>query len=291
MFYFDKQRALQKNLPIRHRSPEGYQWRLRQKDMISTADRVSSILKEEADIYQKKDVQVLKDIERRILFRLSLNEPPKSVILKVFRFYRFKKKVKHLWKKYTYSNYGFGETCNLILAAERGIYVPKVYGFGKLPDRFGWTSREAVILEDLSGHLSLNYLLQSTTIDNRQTEQIFENTIPILASLYRAGCNHIDLNLGSLLFNPKNLAEKPYLLDFEYAQFHKKPSQEVLMFEAASLAKSLGKWLGKEDLKPWLDKLLDSVEIQQNLRKDLVKRFDYYFNTNQLSPKKRMRIS
>lgn len=68
-----------------------------------------------------------------------------------------------------------------------------------------------------------------------------------------------------------------FILDFEGAKFHNKPSLEILMFEAASLVKWSPQLLTEEVINNWLAKLLDAVEVDDgNIKRKMIERFKHY---------------
>ena len=185
---------------------------------------------------------------------------------------------------------GFSEAANLIIAAGRGLNVPKVYGYGSVYDSFWLTKMTIVILEDLSGYISVDELLKLNSGDEQKIGEILSRTIPVFVDLYNAKCNNIEINLHAIMLGDKGSSPDAFVLDFESAKFHNKRSSEILMFEAASLVKWTPYLLTKELIDDWLAKLLDAIEVEDDTtRKKMIERFNYYCITK-LHRKHRRRL-
>jgi len=172
---------------------------------------------------------------------------------------------------------GFSEAANLIIAANRGINVPKIYGYGSISDFFRMTKMTIVILENLRGYTTVEKLLELNKGDDNKCAEIICRTIPVFVDLYKAKCNNIEINLHGIMLANRNSKPDAFILDFENAVFHNKSSLEILIFEAASLVKWSPNLLSEKVITDWLAKLLNAVNIKDKVvRKRLVERFNYY---------------
>jgi len=238
------------------------------------------------------NIEILKNtpVRKRLLFRITSSTPTeKSFVVKVLTLHLFRLKFKYCWMKY--HRYGFAETANLIIAHNRGINVPQVYGYGRIYGSFGLTKKDIVILEDLNHHISFSELLENNKENEEECINLLNRTSPVFVSHYKAACNNWDINPGSVMFDLHDLKLEPLVLDFEYVVFHKKPSLEVLMFLAANFAKGFSDWMNRGIIDSWAAKLLDRVEVENpDVKGKFMKRFDYYMSFPYMPHKERMRI-
>jgi hypothetical protein len=115
--------------------------------------------------------------------------------------------------------------------------------------------------------------------------ELFNMTIPLFESLYRAKCNHIDLNCNAIMLDAEKANPELYLLDFQHAQFRDNSSNEVLMFEAGFFGRSCQKWVSEEEIYNWLKRILGRVGVDDSDQQEILReRFDYYFRSKGLSP-------
>ncbi|UCE36783.1 MAG: hypothetical protein JSW00_14895 [Thermoplasmata archaeon] len=198
-------------------------------------------------------------------------------------------KLKYCWMKYY--RYGFAETANLIIARNRGINVPRVYGYGRIYGPFGLINKDMVILEDLAHLTSVDELLRLNRGDDKKCAKILSQTIPVFVSLHKAKCNIVYILSDAIMFSGEDSEQDAFVLDFEYARFYDQPSLEVLMYEAAYFAVSCPDWLAHRIINDWVTKLLDAVGIRDNAgRKKLMERFKYYFHIPYMSHKESVEI-
>jgi len=190
-----------------------------------------------------------------------------------------------------YYRYGLDEAVNLLIAAERRLPVPKVYGYGHIYNRYGLVIRSILLEEDLKDLLSLDDYLLLSRRNEDEIIRFFMLTVPILARLYEARCNHIDVNSGAIMIS-KDDSNKIYILDFERSKWLHKASKEVLMAEAGRLCSMIRNYLSEKVISEWLEQLFSAINIDSDAeRKRMVARFLYYFeNTHLLSKKERQSV-
>jgi tRNA A-37 threonylcarbamoyl transferase component Bud32 len=278
-------------------------WWLRDETLVplakSTADAVRDILE---DVIPAR-VKILKRTifersERKNVFRINNPESSEQFfVVKVFFGDRKSnaaegnhKNTARIKLRYRLrsSRYSLNEVANLFRATDKGINTPRVYGYGHLRGRLRLVKASIIILEDLGASTLENMLMQAESEEERS--RIFLQTVPLFVSLFRAHCNHIDVNNNAIILADYESKSVPYLLDFQHANFCRKPSFEVLMFEASTLAKSCRSILSHETIEHWLDELLSAVEIYEACDRQKVRGyFDYYLNTS-LSRKKCRKI-
>jgi hypothetical protein len=150
--------------------------------------------------------------------------------------------------------------------------------------------KSVLVLENLVNHIPIGDMLRLNKDDQEKCVKILCRAIPFLARMYKSGCNHISFNSGCIMLSNDGLLQNDFVLDFEYANFFGKPSLELLMFEAATLAKYCKALITHETMDKWVTELLDAIEIHDTFSRDsLIECFYYHFNT-QLSRKERQRI-
>jgi tRNA A-37 threonylcarbamoyl transferase component Bud32 len=255
------------------------EWRLEDEMLVPVALSITETVRNINEHILRPDIEIFKLNERKAVFRVECPHiTKKSFVVKVF----FLNRLEHGLQYY---RYGLDEVANLIKAADKGINTPKVYGYGHINNALGLVKASVIILEDLRGLSSLDKIMNKKREDERS--DVFMRTIPLFVSLYRASCNHIDVNSGAVMLCEQNLNSLVYLLDFQHAKFYKEPSAEILMFEAGYFAKSCRRWISTETINEWLSALLDNIGISSaHDRGKMIKQFNYYFQT-ELSRKRR----
>ena len=211
-----------------------------------------------------------------MVFRVnSLPSNIESFVVKICPFLRFKHRLEYTVVRHHI--FGISEAANLIIAADRGLNVPEVYGYGCIYDSFRLIKMSVVILEYLNHYSPVDQLLELNRGDERKCAEILDRTLPVFVGLYKAGCNNIETNLHAIMLSDNGSKPDAFVLDFEGAKFHNKPSLEILMFEAANLVKWSPQLLTEEVINNWLAKLLDAVKVDDgNLRRKMIERFNYY---------------
>ena len=257
-------------------------WWLRDESLAPLAKSVEGTIRNITHHELRSSVEIFKLTDRKTVFRVEYpNGSGPSYVVKAFLLTRFEHRFK-------YHRYGLNEVVNLLTAIDRGINTPKVYGYGHIYGPLRFVKASIIIMEDLHGLSPIKKLLLKGTDNERH--QIFIRTIPLFVSLYNAGCNHIDVNNEAIMLCEHNLNPNVFLLDFQHARFHSKPSNEILMFEAGRFAKSCQNLVSTKTVNEWLDKLLMAVNINHtNEIKEMKGRFYYYYKA-ELSRKLRKKI-
>lgn len=265
----------------------------------STTDAVRDILEDVIPPH----VEILKRAvfeltERKIIFRITHPESSeKFFIVKVFLGDRRNLTAdgKHkttvrikLRYRLRSSIYSLNEVARLFRARDKGINTPKVYGYGHIYGLLRLVDASVIIMEDLHDLSPIKKLLLKGTDNERH--QIFMRTIPLFVSLYNAGCNHINVNSGAIMLCEHNLNPNVFLLDFQHAKFHSKPSSEILMFEAGHFAHSCRNLVSTETVNEWFDKLLMAVNINHTKEIQEMKERFYYYCKAKLSRKHRKKL-
>ena len=131
---------------------------LRNENLLPVAQSVLSVIDDSEESPLPDNFQLLKGaIGDRAVLRVKPSQfNEKSYVVKVCPVFRFKDRLKYPVMKTR--TLGFSEAANLIIAAGRGLNVPKVYGYGSVYDSFWLTKMTIVILEDLSGYISVDEL-------------------------------------------------------------------------------------------------------------------------------------
>ena len=254
-------------------------WWLRDESLAPLAQSIAGTIRNITHHALRSRVEIFKLTDRKAVFRVEHpNGSGPSFVAKAFLLNRFENRFK-------YHRYGLNEVVNLLTAMDRGINTPKVYGYGHIYDLLRLVEASVIILEDFHSLSPIKNLLLKGTDNERH--QIFMRTIPLFVSLYNAGCNHIDVNSGAIMLCEHNLNPNVFLLDFQHAKFHGKPSSEILMFEAGHFAKSCRDWISTETVNEWLDKLLIAVNINHTNEIQEMKGRFYYYCKAELSRKHR----
>ena len=274
-----KRRIIKSILKFRYEDSRKVKWWLRDESLAPLAQSIADTIRNITHHALRSSVEIFKLTDRKAVFRVEYpNGSGPSFIAKAFLLSRFEHRFK-------YHRYGLNEVVNLLTAMDRGINTPKVYGYGHIYGLLRLVEASVIILEDLPGLSPIKKLLLKGTDNERH--QIFMRTIPLFVSLYNAGCNHIDVNSGAIMLCEHNLNPNVFLLDFQHAKFHSKPSREILMFEAGHFAKSCRDWISTETVNEWLDKLLTAVNINHTNEIQEMKGRFYYYCKAELSRKHR----
>ena len=290
MFVFNEQKIFKAALPLKYSDSRRAKWWLNNENLIAVAKSCESIIIKNAESDLQHNVELLKREDNRLVFRIKSPSVAKFFVVKVFPLRCLRHRLKYHWMKYRNRRFAFGEAVSLLIAAERGLNVPKVCGYGQLYGPSMLIKKSVLILENLANHIPIGDILRLNKDDQEKCVNILSRAIPFLVSLYKTGCNHISVNSGCIMLSNEDSQQDDFILDFEYANFFDKPSLELLMFEAATLAKHCRTLITPETIDKWMAELLDAVEIRDRLSRDkLIERFYYHFNT-QLSRKKRQKI-
>lgn len=284
----NKSRLIKDVLRFKHRHSKTASFRLQDEDLVPVAESVLSAI----DMYDQRvaqhNVRTLKHCAgKRLVF--CINTPSTAgatFVVKVFPLRRVKHRLRYHWTKY--SRYAFNEAANLIIAAERGVKVPQVYGYGCIYDSYRLTKASLVILECLAEYTPANELLELNREDEKECVRILDSTIPVFISLHKAHCNIVYILSDAILLNGNN--SDAFVVDFEYARFYNKSNLETFAYEAAYFARSCPDWLERRIIDDWFAQLLNAAGIRdESTRRKLMERFNYYFHAK-LSHKESVNI-
>ncbi len=290
MSVFSEQRMLAAALPVRFGDSPGAKWWLNNENLIGAVKSCENIICENTESGVQCEVEILKEEENRLVFRIKASDDDKFLVVKVFPLRCLRHRLKYHWMKYRNRRFAFGEAVSLLIAADRGLNVPKVYGYGQMYSPRGLINKSVLILENLGDHVAIGDMLEKNRDNQEKCVEILSRATPFLVRLYRAGCNHISVNSGCIMLSTGGSQADDFILDFEYAKFFDSPDLELLMFEAATLAKYCKNFITGETIDKWVAELLDAVAIRDRITRDsLTGRFHYHFNT-QLSRKDRQKI-
>lgn len=263
----------------------GIRWWLRDESLIPVARYVAGAVGDIAKNAMPAGIEMLKLNERKAVFRFG--HPQKtgsSFVAKAFFFKPIERCLK-------YHKYGLDETANLLMARDKGVSVPGVYGYGHISNVLGIPKVSMIILEDFQSCSHIGVLMRSKS--EKDCAKIFMRTIPLFVSLYNASCNHIDVNSGAVMIGEDNFNHSVFLLDFQHAVFYDKPSTEILIFEAGYFARHCSAWVSTETIGEWMDELFAAVG-SSNTADEVEKmreRFKFYFDNGiYMSRKERRKI-
>jgi tRNA A-37 threonylcarbamoyl transferase component Bud32 len=172
-------------------------------------------------------IDLLKQGERRLIFRAE-GLGDEGLIIKSFPLPSLRDKLK-------YKRYAYSEANNLLMASERGLNVPVVLGYGFAKKR-GLPHWNAVCMEEIQG-ASMKELLREAKTDESKLA-ILDNITDVVVSFYQAGCNHIDLNCESIIFQ-KNDLQRPFVIDFQYCVFQDSGQCDILAAHVGHIARDL----------------------------------------------------
>jgi len=287
----NKSKLIKDVLKFRYRHSKRAIFLLKNENIVPIAQSVLSAIDECNESVPPDNVVTLKQSPgKRIIFRINSSQfAQESFVAKVFLLCRFKHRLKYHRMKY--HRYAFNEAANLTIAAEQGLNVPKVYGYGCTYGFSRLIKTSIVILEDLARLTSVDELLRFNKADEEKCAKILNRTIPVFVNLYKARCHIVYILPDAIMLGSEGSNQDAFVLDFEYAKFHNKPSLEILMYEAAYFARSCPDFLTERIIYDWVAKLLDAVEIGDNTnRRKLIERFNYYFVIPHLSQKETVEI-
>jgi hypothetical protein len=275
----NKQDILKAKLGFKYKHGFRDTWYLRSEEVVPKVLSVLPVLGKYDETMMPDEVEVLKPLAhgRSVLRVRSSRNTGDSFIAKVFILRKLKHKI--LYNTLKHDQFAFAEAANSIIAAERGLNVPEVYGYGYIYEPYGLISKTITITEDLVDYVTVGELMKLDHGKEEACAEIMRRVIPIFAGLYNAACSNIDINLGSILFHRNDMKRESSVLDFEYAQFYDMPNPQVLMFNAVSFADRCQSLISEDTIIEWLNQLLDAVSIKDaDARSKLIKVFDRYRN-------------
>jgi hypothetical protein len=277
MLSLSKQRILRTALRFKYSGLHGATCWLRDQSLVVLGESVVDVVRVLISKAVPLDIEMLKLAKRKAVFRVkNPRNSRETFVAKVFF-------LNHFSHRLSYHLYGLDEAANLIQAKGRGINTPETYGYCHVYDSFGLVRASVLIIEDLH-NLSPVGELMSAMLESERYE-IFMNTVPLFVSLYRANCNHIDINPNAVLFSDHHTNPTVFLLDFQHAKFYNEPSLNILMFECGYFARSCREWVSVETIYKWVEKILDIVGVKNSSeRAKMRERFDCYFESKGVPP-------
>ncbi len=217
-------------------------------------DRLESCIADVVPLIQDASLiaeqNILKQGTRRLIFRHSTNDT--CFLIKAFP-------LDTLRSRLQYRKYAYNETVNLITAQERGIPVPKLYGYGYL--KRGPLVVWNAVCQEFVDMPNMEMLL-NTQSNVKQRYGLVKRSLPLFKCLYETGCNHIDFKPGSILLGQGGIG---IIIDFQYVSYLTKPSPVVLAAQAGYFAWDVcikNKWIEKVIMREWFDELLNCLCLE-----------------------------
>lgn len=274
MTFLSRAQIVKTALPHRVTRP-GSDWRVCDSSIEAAIDEILDALGGGSGTR----VHWYKQTEKKWIFRLANGDVVKAMYLHT------------LPLRLKYRRYARDEAANLIWAASKGIHVPSVHGIGARRSRAGLVDTAVLMLDELAGMRTVTELLQEAGDEMDRISAVLRATIPVFERLHQSGCNHIDLNAGNILLDPRNLQATPAVIDFKYALFHQRPSLEILMLEAARFGRDCTTLVPAEAVRAWFESLLDHLSVENERQREWCRRrFDCYLHVR-LSRKDRQRVN
>jgi len=253
-----KKAVIKSNLGFTYRDRDKNKWFLAGEHLIAAAESVAAAYCSARSEGAGLGSGVLKRTERRLIFKFTsqMSGQEQHFVAKTFLL----NIMRHRIKSY---RYGLNEASNLLTAFQCGISVPQLYGYGIRYGGWGLPVANFLLLEYLSDYKSVGTALEESAGDEKECRAILMRTVPVFVSLYRAGCNHIDLHRGAIMLHGNN-REPPRLLDLHYARFHNAPNLEVLAFEMGYFSKCCSQWLAKDAFEEWMIEIFRQIQLDDD---------------------------
>jgi len=288
--FINRENILEEALGFKYNDSIRVGWRLKDENMVPVVKSAISVIEQKPLLDRNYSFELIKEEANRQVFRMNSKNTMKSYIFKVFPLQCLRHRLKYYWMTRRYSRFAYGEAVSLLIASRKGLNVPDVYGYGYIRSPYFLIEKSVLILEDLSDHKTMGELLKDNSEDQGNCLCILNRSIPFFVKLYEASCNHISVNSGALMLNNQGDLEKDFIIDFEYARFNTKPSLELVMYEAATLANYCRPWISDETRNEWLHELLNAVNVKESsFEKHMTETFNYYLGAK-LTRKERMKI-
>lgn len=238
-------------LPVQVRTPQWHLWFLRDRTWLDFLPCLQQYLAAPASA-RPAEVVVLKSGVRREVLRWSLaaggNGLPATVVVKCFPVTSLKMGL------YSWRRYAPAETANLLEAARRDLPTPRVFMYGEVRRHFLVRST-TIVMQDFAGLVPLAGPLGAAAARGQDPQPWLDAVADLLLKLYRAGCNHIDLNPLNLLVHPADPRELR-LIDFHYVRYQAAPSLNILAFHLGYFSAGAREWIADERLARWAETVL-----------------------------------
>jgi hypothetical protein len=236
-------------LPVRHTSPDRARWILRDAEIRPLADAAGQLSALGWEELQKRGLYI-KGRRRRLVFFFRTSSGLR-IFCKGHNYRTLSESLRHRSR-------GWSELRNMLHAAQRGIPVPKVLGFGVRRD-WGLVRQTVVLIEFLEEHRTLDDLFQNARSAEERRGYLYR-CIPLVLALYRGGFNHIDPGPPNIMLHPAQ-PEKDVMIDFQDAPFYPKPSAEILCCQLGHLLNHFRVHFSEEELRAWLDQVLEGAGL------------------------------
>lgn len=278
-----KRTIVNSSLSYPYRDAEGSRWRLRSASLIPAVTAFNAAHRAIRDLPKGSCEEVYKWTERRQVFRFRGSGTGREfLVAKGFLLKNARQRIKSY-------RYGLDETANLLMAAQRGISVPAIYGFGVQYGKSGLPRGNFLLLECLSDYGLVGDLLEKAKDNPIERRAVLMRTIPVFVSLYHAGCNHVDIHKKTIMMH-NDVEKPPKILDFHYARFCDRPNIEVLAFEAGFFVGACSDTLDQGAIEEWLSSLAHEVGLgDESERRAFVERVSFY-RREDLSRKQKINV-
>ena len=174
---------------------------------------------------------------------------PESAIFKAFR-------LRRIGYALFGASRGFAraEVTNLFMASDRGLPVPRAYGYCERRICGVWVAATGLLMEDFRDTETVSAVLR----DRGTPENVawaMSAASELIVALYRAGCNHIDIH-GDNMILPREGGAGNKIIDLTSARFHEHPSPDLLRFMVAYFAGSIARYIDAAFLEQWIEGIL-----------------------------------
>ncbi|MBN2130796.1 MAG: hypothetical protein JW741_14940 [Sedimentisphaerales bacterium] len=266
-----------------YRDVEGGKWHLQSDAMIAAVVAFNAAYRAMRECPESPSETVYKWTERRLVFRFCAHgEGDRTLVAKGFLLRNPRDRVKSY-------RYGLEEAANLLMAAQRGISVPTLYGLGIQYGTFRLPTANFLLFECLSEYELVGDLLRKAQGNPTECRAILMRTVPTFVSLYQAGCNHIDIHTKTIMMH-RDVERPPKILDFHYARFSDRASLEVLAFEAGFFSGACSEVLHHDMIEEWASLLGERIGLRDvNAQRAFSERVRFY-QTNSMSRKEKMSV-
>ena len=231
----------------------GVKWWLTDPRWKQAASEITACILNPGSIDPDK---ILKHSERRLVFQYFAADTGHTFVVKAFPLSLLRHRLKH--QKYAYS-----EAKHLLIAKNKGLQVPEVYGYG-LRKKLGLVLFNVVLMQYVD-HFSLIDFLRLKNA-NECMEILKQRVSPLFIKMYHAGVNHIDCD-PSAIFLSKNDALEDMLIDFQYVSFYQGKSVQTLAAQLGYFTWSVRgqyKFLSRKDLRQWFEYTINSAGHECN---------------------------
>lgn len=253
--------SLETGLPVFQRVASS-SWRLRTEAWQMAAVRATDWIHHPEQI---PPGALFKRGPRRLVFSLdSVHPEHPAVVVKAFPLDTFR----HRWR---HRKYGHAETLNLLIAAQRGLPVPRVFAHG-WRRQWGLVCWNALVMEFIDGRPLKEHLSQASGTTARE---LLWRVLPLFQQIYQTGSNHIDLGPHAIMIGQSLQHDR--IIDFQYCRFLDAPAPATFAAQAGYFGWCLTThWnlVPGELVLEWFEALLGRLSLLN--RPDLEKIFHHH---------------